>query len=268
MKNEKAECCILISSCDAYADLWQPFFTLFWKFWPDCPYPVYLSTNCREFRHPRVTTLTAGPEPIWTNRLRRQLETLDAFYVLLCLEDFFFRAPVPTADVEDCLHMLSGLQGHMMRLVCRPGPDRRVSGYAGIGSIDPGAPYRVSTQAAIWNRQSLLALIRSGESIWDFEIRGSERSREYVTGFYGVRRNVLTYGHHVVERGKWFPWEAWKFRRADIGCDFTSRPVMTAREAARWCALKARAQALDTIPWRQRLPLIQAVRGRKGRLRP
>jgi hypothetical protein len=260
MENEKPECSVLVTSCDAYFDLWEPFFNLFWENWPDCPYPVFLSTNHREFQHPRVMTLRAGRERNWTNQLRCQLERLDTPYVLMSLEDFFLRRPVSTIKVQECLHALSTLHGHMLRLVCRPGPDRPVSGHPGIGSIDPGAPYRVSTQAAIWNRQSLLTLLREDESIWDFEIRGSDRSREYITGFYGVRRNVLTYGHHVIERGKWFPWEARKFGRADIGCDFEARAIMTPQETGRWCLGKARSLILNSIPWKLRLRLIDAIR--------
>ena len=33
---------ILIVSCDKYSDLWDPFFKLFFKFWPDCPFNIYL----------------------------------------------------------------------------------------------------------------------------------------------------------------------------------------------------------------------------------
>ena len=258
---ENPECSVLITSCDAYSDLWKPYFNLFWKHWPDCPYPVYLSANHREFHHPRVKTLNAGSERNWTNQLRIQLESIDTPYVLMSLEDFFLRQPVSTAAVQQCLQALSDLNGHMIRLVRRPGPDRPVPGHPGIGSMDQGAPYRVSTQAAIWNRQSLLGLMQRDESIWAFEVSGSERSRHYATGFYGVQKDVLRYGHHVVERGKWFPWEARTFGRADIGCDFQARGIMTNKEALRWCVGKTRAMALDLLPWRLRLRLIETIRG-------
>jgi len=42
---DRANCSILIPSCDKYSDLWRPFFTLFWRHWPDCPFPVYLGSN-------------------------------------------------------------------------------------------------------------------------------------------------------------------------------------------------------------------------------
>ena len=40
--------CILVVSCDKYADCWTPFSDCMRKFWPDCPYPVYLCTESGE----------------------------------------------------------------------------------------------------------------------------------------------------------------------------------------------------------------------------
>lgn len=259
-QGDKTGCSILVTSCDPYSDLWTPYFRQFWSNWPDCPYPVYLSANHKTCDDPRVITLKSGAESNWTNQVRLHLELLDTPYVLLTLEDFFLRRLVPTLKVRECVRILGTLGGHMLRLVCRPGPDRPVRGFPGIGSIDCGAPYRVSTQAAVWNRESLLSLMRRDESIWDFEIKGSQRSRAFEAGFYCVYRDVLTYRHHVIERGKWFPWEARTFARAGIGCDFDARPIMTHREAARWCASMARATVLNAIPWRQRLRLVSAVK--------
>jgi len=36
---------VLVVSCDKYADLWPPFFQLFLRFWPECPFSVYLISN-------------------------------------------------------------------------------------------------------------------------------------------------------------------------------------------------------------------------------
>ena len=40
---------ILINSCDAYEDIWEPFFRCFSENWPDCPYPIYLNTETKEY---------------------------------------------------------------------------------------------------------------------------------------------------------------------------------------------------------------------------
>jgi hypothetical protein len=252
-----ARCSVLIPSCDAYSDLWIPFMTLFWRYWPGCPFPVYLGSNHQAFEHPRVTTIHPGHGNNWANCVREYLAILDTPYVLLMLEDFFLRKPVETMQVVSCFEAMVKLQGMMLRLVPRPSPDLPVAGLPLIGQIKPGAPYRVSMQATIWHRQTLLDLMREGETIWQFEAQGSRRSDAMGGGFYCVWRPVLPYKHHVVERGKWFRHEARRFERMGIGCDFSRRPIMTRCEMVRWSFYKARSCLLELLPWEQRQPLVR-----------
>jgi hypothetical protein len=248
-------CSILVPSCDAYFDLWLPFFTLFWRYWADCPFAVYLGCNQKAFTFPGVEVIHANHGANWTNRVREQVSAVPTPYVLLMLEDFFLRKPVSTEDILRKLSTLEDLEGHVLRLVRRPGPTEPVSRHGGVGAIAPGAPYRVSTQAAIWRKETLLALMRDSESIWQFEIEGTKRSRSYTAGFYGVWNDQLPYGHHVVEKGKWFRQEAAWGKQANIGCDFTGRPVMSLRESVAWKCWKARSVVLNCVPWKHRLTL-------------
>jgi hypothetical protein len=248
---------VLILSCDAYADLWPPFMSLFWRYWPDCPFPVYLGSNQQAFYHPRVTTIHAGHGNNWSSCVREQVLALNTPYVLLMLEDFFLRRPVDSAQVVSCFEALCLLRGEMLRLVRRPAPDLPIAGFPLIGRIKPGAPYRVSMQATIWRRQTLLDLLRAGETIWQFELAGSRRSDHMEDAFYGVWRSVLPYDHHVVERGKWFRQEARRFGRMGIGCDLSRRPVMTRWEMLRWASQKAPSLLLDCLPWEQRQTLLR-----------
>ena len=45
---------MLVSSCDAYADCWDPFFALFAKFWQSPRPVIYLNTETRQFEDPRL----------------------------------------------------------------------------------------------------------------------------------------------------------------------------------------------------------------------
>jgi hypothetical protein len=254
------QCAVLIPSCDAYADLWTPFMTLFWRYWPDCPLPVYLGSNRQGFDHPRVAIIHAGHGNNWTNRVREQVSALNTPYVLLILEDFFLRRPVNTRQILSCFEALRLLDGEMLRLVRRPPPDLPVAGFPLIGRIKPGAPYRISTQATIWRRQTLLDLMREGESIWQFELEGSRRSDSMGDAFYGVWRSVLPYKHHVVERGKWFRHEARRFGRIGVGCDFSQRPIMTRWEMLRWLSHKVPSLLLELLPWERRHRLVRCLR--------
>ena len=83
----------------------------------------------------------------------------------------------------------------------------------------------------------LLNLLDDSESLWEFEINATKRARE-IDNFYSVIKPVLTYKHHVIERGKWFPWSAAKFKRMNIGVDLGSREVMGIFETTVWCLKK------------------------------
>jgi hypothetical protein len=256
-------CAVLVPSCDAYSDLWAPFFALFWRFWPDCPFPVYLGANAGTFDHPRVIALPSNQGTNWANRVREHVAAVPTPYVLLVLEDFFWRRPTPTGEVLSLLQALRRLDGEMLRLTNRPPPDHRVPGYPAIGRIDPGAPFRASTQAAIWRRATLLHLLAPGESIWEFEVGGSRRSDQWPDGFYSTWDQVLPYAYHVVEKGKWFRHEARRFARMGIGCDFAARPVMTRSEALGTRMDWTKSWFLHRLPWRTRLR-VQALARRLG----
>ena len=217
-------CAVLVMSCDAYRDLWLPFFTLFWQYWPDCPFSVYLGSNHAPYHDSRVTTLAVGDHE-WSRRLRLCLEGIDTQYVLLLLEDYFLNQRISTPAILENLHSLDSLAGTVLRLHPRPAPDVPLSRHAGISRIHRLAPYRISTQPAIWNRTALLTLLADEESIWDFEWQGTLRSQTFPDSFYGTQQTVFPY-RHVVERGQWFWNAARHFASRQIGCDFDARATM------------------------------------------
>ena len=238
MKRDQHVCAVLVPSCDNYSDLWTPFFTLFFRHWPDCPFRIYLGSNSRGFADSRVTVINCGHNLSWADCVSDYLRQVPEPTVLLCLEDFFLRMPVNNDAVVRILHEFCQRDADMFRLVRRPGPTSLLPQYD-FGPIDIGAPYRVSTQVAFWRKETLMDLIKSGESIWQFEHAGSLRSGIHPIGFYAVERDIVPYKHHVVERGLWFPWEAWYFGRMNIGCDFNRRKIMPFGMTLKWTLRKA-----------------------------
>jgi hypothetical protein len=216
-------------SSDAYHDLWKPFFSLFWRHWPDCPWSLYLGSEQRSFPDGRVTSLNAGNRP-WSARLRFCLNHIQADYVLLLLEDYFLDRPVPTSVLKERLANLDALHGCQLRLFPHPGPDAPLSGFPELGIIQPHAAYSVSTQAAFWSRLHLLDLLQDEESIWNFEWNATQRSRQYTATYYSTYKPLIHY-RQVVERGEWFRSAARHFGKQPIGCDFTARPIMSRRRA-------------------------------------
>jgi len=233
----KHNCTVLVSSCDAYSDLWPPFFNLFKKNWPDCPYKILLITEEIESGIDQIYSLKLGKDMDWSSLLMKALDKIETEYVLFFLEDFFLRKRVDNELISRLLIDMQDNSFNMLRLVSRPKPDVRLEFFNNLGSIEVNSPYRVSTQAAIWKVDVLRKLIKKGESAWDFEIQGSKRSHQF-NKFIGVYSDNLPYRHHVIERGKWFPWEAKYFKRMEIGCDFTKREIMSLSESLLWLSRK------------------------------
>lgn len=196
---------ILISSCDEYADLWDPFFELFHTYWPDCPFPVFLNSITVPYQASSVQQILVGNRLGWGDGLIKGLHILQqkspSKFTLLLLDDYLLNAPVDTQRISDCLKVLKELNGHYLRLVPKPKPDTILEEHPGIGTIKKNSPYRLSLQASIWRTETLLAILRPTETPWDMEVLGSQRSRKYG-GFYCSYRPVIRYLNGV-DRGKW-----------------------------------------------------------------
>lgn len=248
------DCALLVVSCDPYADLWPPFFALLRRHWPDCPFPVYLGTGENGPPPDGIAVLRSAGGKDWSRCVRDYLDALPQPYVLMMLDDFFLRRTVATGDVLRCLRFAMAQQALQVRLIPRPRPTTHLPEEALVGACAPGSPYRLSTQAAIWDRKKLRDLLVENESIWEFEHNGNRRADAWPDGFYSVWRPVLPYegwlAHHVVEKGKWLPHEKWFFGRQGIGCDFSRRGTLPARQLLAYHLSQGLDHLLDVFGWK------------------
>jgi hypothetical protein len=179
--------------------------------------------------------------------LLRLLDTVLTPNVLLTLDDFFLRSLVDTPRMLRLLEAKTRENIDMLRLIPRPGPDRAGPHGTEYGIVSNEADYRVSTQAALWTTSMLRHLLLPDESIWAFEIEGTKRSRGKGT-FACVYKSAFPYRHHVVERGKWFPWAAREFQIKGIAIDLKARRTMSSHEALVWCGKKALETSRSLVP--------------------
>ena len=205
----------------------------------------------------------------WSQCVIDYLDNLPHRYVLIMLDDFFLRRQVPTSTILNCLEFALAAQATQLRLIPRPRPTDHLRGEKLIGSSAAGSPYRLSTQAAIWDRKKLRALLRPGETIWEFERNGNARAALHAGGYYSVKNSVLPYEdfwtHHVVEKGKWLPQQKRIFARLNIGCDFSKRETLPWTEVAFLHLVQIIDALLQVLPWRTS---IRVKRVLKFMLRP
>ena len=220
---------VLVSSCDEYADVWDPFFWLFWKYWADCPYPVYLNSVTKPYTSSKVRQILVGSRLGWGDGLLKTLqiikETTSSKYLILLLDDYLVDRPVDSEMMDKGVNALDSLNGNYLRLFPKPPPDIVIPQYDFIGKISKGAPYRLSLQASLWRLDILMALLRPGDTPWDMELFGSERSNRY-DGFYSTYQPFIRYINGV-ERGAWTSEAVELMNDEGIEIDFSSRGVLT-----------------------------------------
>lgn len=243
---------VLVVSCDQYADAWELFFRLFWKHWPDCPYPVCLGTNYLTYSDGRVRCIPVGEDRNWSSNLLIMLERIPSPYVLLCLDDYFLLKRIDTTSIQRCFDILEALKGGQVLISKVPKTQQTVGGYPEIGEIRPGTPYRTSLNVGCWRKVILQELAREGESPWEFEINGTQRSNAYPGGFYASRKNLYHLNAHVhIRRGIWLRRCLKIARQMNIKLDLAHRPVMSPLEHSLYLASQMKARVWDLLlNWR------------------
>ncbi len=240
--NEKIiNCAVLVSSCDAFEDIWKPFFTLFFRYWPDCPFKVYLLNNYKKIDFPGVEVINVGEDKKWASNMIKALDRVKEKYILYLQEDYFFQNFVNNNNINSVIRFAEDRGAGYIRLVPYPPPDitnSKAMGFSGniypnqkIGLIRPDSKYRTSLQAAVWDRGVLLELLVSGESGWDMELNGSIRSAEIKQPFFGVVKPVIDYfPKTAIKRGRWY-YDAVKLcRKEGISIAKSNRPVESFKE--------------------------------------
>lgn len=247
--------CVYVSSFDDYADIWKPFFARFFKYWPDCHYPIFLGAVRKTYDDARVRMLHSEDHKNWSSRALVHLQQLDTKYVLMVLEDYMLDRPVSSGEIEKIVALMNLYDLHAVRLFPEPPPAIAMPGVPTLGFQELGQLNRTSTHATIWRRQSLIEMIRPGESLWEFEINGSIRSNRYPGGICGCWKPAL---HYVmaIGKGRWFRHALRSLAGDNIHPDLSIRRAETrGEEILAWFEGIAGTTIRAFIPlrWRQRL---------------
>ena len=247
---------IIVLSCDKYNDLWAPFFYCFHRYWPTCPFPVYLFANERTFKTDKdVTTVMSGPDQDWSSSIKACLQQIHHEYVLVLFDDVFLRKPVEATAFAPLLSWLDTNKPAYLRFRPVPHPDERIN--KEIGRYRESTLYRTAV-LAIWQRDVFLNILKPGESAWQLEIDGARRSMRYPD-FYGCYKSILNYVHGV-EKGKWIPTVVRWLDEIGATVSASDRQVMTSKDLAKSVFAHFREAIFNHSPAGVRPHLVHASR--------
>ena len=251
---------IVVSSFDAYEDLWNPFFTLLKQYWPECEkLPIYLGTDTKKYHHEGLNILTPLsdiPEDYssWSKCLIEILKRVETDFVLFFLDDFFLWKEVDNGRIERILGYMK--HNPKMGFVCLKQDVTDESGpawhqnaleceYPELHYRKKGFPYRISTQASLWRKDYLLKLLRAHETAWQFEVRANIRANFYKEKMYGVKESIFSYpGGGFVWKGKVLNEYKDSFPEKLVGCIKQKRGYITKEE---WNLPKKRSYGFSDI---------------------
>lgn len=201
---------------DGYYDIWEDFLELKEKFWKDCPYPMYIVNQTKELAYKKkydVTVIHAGADAEYSRKIQTAIEQIDADYLLLVLEDFFFSRPVESKLLENVLNIVKEndldyfsmpLSEFLPNKVGMPFKD-----YEGVYDFSPAFEYTLSAQPAIWNKKFLKRCVGSENyNAWVFEgvyIKSPKAHTEKFLSKCKVdKSNFLGFKHGALQ-GKMIP---------------------------------------------------------------
>ncbi|MDB5194412.1 MAG: hypothetical protein JWN50_426 [Parcubacteria group bacterium] len=224
------ECAVIVSSCAAYQDVWDPFFRLFFEYWPDCPYDIYLVSDKIGYSHPLVKNIIIENDMGWPRNTRYAVEKIGAPYFMMFMEDFLMVEKVDTERVKKLVEYVREKHIDYLRLYPTPGPDTNFDKEMRVGEIALDAPYRLSLMTAIWKKDAFLELLHDDETIWQMELLGSERARDPKYRFWSVDTGQPAIAYvpsTAIKKGVW-RYDAVMFcKKHGIVIDSRTRPIET-----------------------------------------
>lgn len=238
---------ILVNSCDKNSDLWEVFFKVLQKQWPNCPYRIILNTETKTYSFDgfnieclcvasRKTEEELGSYA-WSDRVKDNLKHIDTKYTLFLLEDFYFESSVQNDLVENLLDRLDTVKqfGALYLMEVSANYPSYYDKKVGLYKIHKYVNFKANATAAIWNTSFLKKVLKNGESPWDLEQKGTKRVLHSNRKFYAQSNKYkqeevekvfeLDFSKQVAQ-GKWTSLAKDFLTELDLQIDFDDRGVV------------------------------------------
>lgn len=168
---------LMIQTCDAFSDLWEPHFRLLEESWPNRPVRTVLVTDApTDAVFPGVEVLSAGEGKQFPARLAAALPRIETDYILLTLDDYFPICPISTEKLSRLVALMDGEKLDYIRLFSDPNSFRK-AGPRGLYEIDLTENYAVNLYPGLWRTDFLARTLGRDTDIWTYEVSLTHAAR-------------------------------------------------------------------------------------------
>ena len=208
------ELTIVVNTCDEYSDVLEVFFCAFQKWWSDCPYPIVINTESKQYEsvfpaRVHIAKITDSCDD-WGGRLLETLSDIESEFVLMLYDDFILEEKVDTRQIHKALLLLKADEHSAVTyLVNTSLPSMATDDESLFLPVKDGVEYRLNSAPGVWRRQVLSDYTSPGDNPWAWEVFGTYRTWGDGLSYYSInprQSDVYPYNYSeggAIYRGKW-----------------------------------------------------------------
>ena len=201
MDQVKSKIAYVVLSCDPYSDIWDAYGRLFQRFWPGCPFDLYMASHYKGFEKYGFKSILLGEDLSWSHGLIVLIEKLEEKgyeYAMIAFDDLMLCEKVDSDLIDKATEKFLAEKGDCLRFICEKAPKcYKHNEYYGKMAVK--APYRVTLGFTIWDLKVLRQIAVEGESAWQFEKNATERSFNFKN-FYCTWKSPFKFLNLIIKR--------------------------------------------------------------------
>ena len=219
---------VFVSSSDSYSDIWDVFFDMYQKFWPEYKGKIYLNTEEKNYCHRGLNIICTkvGKHKAFGETFRAGLDVVKEDNVLVIMIDYMFMGAVNHAKLNELfiyfyqnnLDSLCLKHQGLPSVVCDDNPE--------ISRFKPSC-HVFSYQIAFWKKAILKEMALPHENPWTSEWYGNKRALQAKLDIRTINEKacrVFTYNAAgCLHQGKWLPDAVSFLQSLSYSMDFTKR---------------------------------------------
>jgi hypothetical protein len=172
---------IFISSSDSYSDIWNLFFDLFKKYWPEYEGEIVLNTEKLDYTRSdlNIRCTKVGKLGSFGKVFRAGLDQVHTDHLLLIMIDYLFMGSVNHQKVEEYFQYFLSHKLDSLCLVHQGYPNVTNANHSDLLNVIPPAPHIMfSYQIAFWKKTMLYEMALPHENPWMSEWFGTQRAEK------------------------------------------------------------------------------------------
>ena len=201
---------IFISSADSYSDLWELFFSLFKKNWPEYNGIIYLNTQEKTIQVEGLNIICTrvGQLGSFGKTFRAGIDQVESESLILMMIDYLFVGNVFDKKIKEYYMFFQSENLDSLCLTFQPYPNTIQTTNKELKRVLPPAPnVMFSYQIAIWKKYLLREMTLPHENPWTSEWFGSLRAEKMnikLASIASIEYNPIQYNPAgCLHKGKW-----------------------------------------------------------------